>query len=225
MPAWFSVLLLWIAFAGSHLVLSAMPVRRPLIDRLGERGFQGIYSLVALATFIPLAIIYFNHRHSGPILWNLRFVPAVRWLAIILAAAAFVLLVLSFVQPSPTGMVPGAAKRSHGITRVTRHPLFMAIGLWAVAHLLVNGSLADVIFFGGFVAFGAIGAAHQDARKRLTDGGALAEFYAETSLLPFAAIAAGRNHLALAEIPWMGAVIGIVLAVLIYVAHGPLFGV
>jgi len=225
MPVWISVLLLWIAFAGSHLVLSSMPVRRPLTERLGERGFQGLYSVVALATFIPLAIIYFNHRHAGPILWSLRFVPAVRWLAIGLAAVAFALLVLSFMQPSPTGMTPGAAKRSRGVTRITRHPLFIAIGLWAVSHLLVNGSLADVVFFGGFVAFGVIGAAHQDARKRVAEGGALAEFYDETSLLPFAAIGAGRNRLVLAEIPWTGVVIGIVVAALIYIAHGPLFGV
>ena len=37
-------------FVGTHFLMSH-PLRAPLIARLGEKGFAGIYSLVALITF------------------------------------------------------------------------------------------------------------------------------------------------------------------------------
>lgn len=223
MTDWSAVLYWWVAFAGTHLVLSALPVRRPLIGRLGERGFQGLYSLIALATFIPLVRAYWIHRHSGPLLWSLRQVPGIRLLAILLATAGLVLVVVSFFQPSPTGMTPGAGPRAHGITRITRHPFFSGVGLWGLGHCLVNGALVDVLFFGGFAVFGLIGAAHQDARKRATEADRLGAFYAETSLLPFKAIVAGQTRLRLAEIPWLGVVVGVALAAILYGLHPWLF--
>lgn len=225
MPAWLSVLIWWVAFGGTHSGLSWMPVRGALVDRLGERAFQGVYTVVSFATFVPLMFAYFPHRHSGPLLWNLRAAPSMQWVTIVLAAAAFALLVSGVMQPSAVSFVPGASPRAQGVTRITRHPVFMAMGLWGLAHLLMNGWLTDVIFFGGFAAYALVGSARQDARKQATAGAALAEFYRETSLLPFGAIAAGRNRLVAAELPWRGVSIGVLVGVVVYLAHGHLFGV
>jgi uncharacterized membrane protein len=214
----------WLAFAGSHLVLSSTGVRRPLIARLGERGFQGVYSAVALVTLVLLVRAYWSRKHAGPLRWSIAHVPGVRALAVALAAVAVVLAVVAIVQPSATGMAPGAARRARGVTRITRHGLFAGIGLWGAAHLLVNGHASDVAFFGGFPLFALVGSLHQDARKRAAPDGALEGFYAETSVLPFGAILAGRNRLLLREIPPWGVAVGAALAAALYVFHGRLFG-
>jgi uncharacterized membrane protein len=220
----FWILFWWLAFGATHTMLSSLRLRPRFIARLGARGFLGVYSLVAFATFIPLVWVYFGSKHSGPLLWNLAAVPGVRPLAIALSALAVVLLVLAFAQPSPLGLVPGVPRRARGVTRITRHALFMAITLWGLAHLLVNGFLSDVLFFGGFVAYGLYGSHHQDIRKRADGGPELAAFYAETSLLPFGAILNGRNRLVASEIPVAGLALGVVAAALLYIFHERLFG-
>ena len=220
----FWIVFWWLAFAATHTILSSAAVRPALIARVGQRGFQGLYSLVAFATFVPLVRSYFAHKHSGPLLWNLAAIPVVRGFAIALAGVAVVLLVLSFAQPSPTGLMPGVPRRARGVTRITRHALFMAIGLWGLAHTLANGFLSDVVFFGGFVVYAFYGSRHQDVRKQADGGPDMAAFYAETSVLPFAAILGGRNRLALGEIPVVAVTLGVIVAVLVYRFHPQLFG-
>ena len=220
----FWILFWWLAFGATHTILSSLRLRPHFIARLGARGFQGLYSLVAFATFIPLVMVYFANKHSGPPLWNLAAIPGVRPLAIALSGLAVVLLVLAFAQPSPTGLLPGVPRRARGVTRITRHALFMAITLWALAHLLVNGFLSDVLFFGGFFVYGLYGSHHQDIRKQADGGADMAAFYAETSLLPFGAILSGRNRLVLSEIPIVGMILGVGAAVLLYTYHQQLFG-
>lgn len=224
MPGWVWILFWWLAFAGSHYLLSSLRVRRPLIERLGQGGFVALYSAAAFASFIPLVATYWRHKHDGPQLWNLTGMPGIRLLAIVVIGLGAVFLVLSFLQPSPTGMVPGAPKRARGVTRITRHPLFLSISLWGLGHMLVNGFLGDAIFFGGFIVHAVVGAVHQDARKRALEGESLAPFYAETSLLPFVAIVGGRNHLVWSEIPLLGAIAGVALAATLYAFHPQLFG-
>ena len=94
-----------------------------------------------------------------------------------------------------------------------------SFGLWAIAHLLVNGWANDVAFFGGFLVFSLLGTAHQDARKRALDDGSLREFFAESSQVPFAAILAGRTRLVLGEISWIGAALGLAAAVGLFFLH------
>ncbi|UCE85231.1 MAG: hypothetical protein JSU66_12895 [Deltaproteobacteria bacterium] len=223
---WLLVLLFWIAFAGTHMALSSSSVRPRLVAGLSERGYQGLYSLVAFATFVPLVWIYWRHKHEGPLLWNFADVPGVREVSIGLTALGFVFVALSFFQPSATAQtfLEHAKIRARGVNRITRHPLFAGIAIWGLAHVIVNGFLSDVLFFGGFAFYSVIGAAHQDSRKRSLAGDPLAAYYGETSLVPFGAIAAGRNRLVLAEISWPAVAIGIALATALFWFHGALFG-
>lgn len=222
MTASFWILFWWVAFAITHTMPSSLARRPQLVARFGGPGYQVLYSLVAFATFIPLVWVYFDNKHAGPLLWTLTGIPLLHTFAIALSGLAVVLLVLAFAQPSPVGLVPGVPRRARGVTRITRHALFMAIALWGMAHLLVNGFLTDVLFFGGFVVYGLYGSYHQDIRKRAAPD--MAEFYAETSLLPFAAILAGRNRLALRELPIAGILGGLLAATLLYTYHDRLFG-
>lgn len=223
MPGWSQVLLWWGAFAGSHLVLSSLPVRRPLIARLGEAGFRGLYSLVGLVTIFFFVGSWWENRHGGPLLWLLRDVPAVWGLSVGLSVLGFAMLVGSLLQPNPTSLAPGASPEPRGISRITRHGFFTGIVLWGLGHVLVNGWAADLVFFGGLALFVVLGALHQDARKRATEGERLAPFYAATSLVPFAAIAAGRQRLAPGELPWAGLALGAAAGVALYLLHPWLF--
>jgi uncharacterized membrane protein len=219
-----SIALWWLAFAATHITLSSAPLRPRLAALLGERGFAGLYSIVAFLTFGPLIVTYWTHRHQGPALWNLATVPGMHTVAFCLGLSAFALLVASFVQPSPTGMDPRAATTPHGVNRITRHPMLMSFVLWAAAHLLMNGFATDVAFFGGMAIYSFIGALHQDSRKRKGRADELAEFYTSTSILPFAAILTRRGSLVSDELPWGGFVAGAVVGYLIYWLHPILFG-
>jgi uncharacterized membrane protein len=223
METWVKVLLWWLAFGASHTVFSSIPVRTWLRERVGPGPFQGIYSLVAFATFIPLNIAYWSNTHSGPWLWNLRPVAALHSAAIFLSFVGWVLVVAAILQPSPASLAPTTTKQAHGLSRITRHAMFSGLALWSLAHIVVNGFASDIAYFGGYLIFSIVGAMHQDARKRATEP-SLAEFYATTSAVPFAAIAGGRNKFVAAELPVAGIVVGMIIAGSLYFFHDSLFG-
>ena len=219
MSAAFWIAFCWILFAGSHLVMSSLPVRGSIIARVGEKAFVPLYSLVAFATFIPLVWVYLSNRHASGVVWNLAAAPGVRSLAMLLAVLAFAVMVGGVLQPSPALVGSKQSSGARGLTRITRHPLFMGIALWSLSHLLINGFLTDVLFFVGMLAFSLAGAAHQDARKRATADARLGQFFAESSFGPFGAVIAGRNRLIWRELPWVGLVIGAAVAVGAYALH------
>ena len=99
-------------------------------------------------------------------------------------AAAFVLMVAGLVRPSPAGIVPGDPT-PRGAQRLTRHPLFMGLGLFGLLHLIPNGNAADVAFFAGFPIFAVLGCRHQDQRKLVSGPPGFVGFYRDTPFLPF----------------------------------------
>lgn len=219
MSAAFWIAFWWAMFAGTHMVLSSLEVRGKLVSRLGEKGFVGVYSLVAFATFVPLVWVYLGNRHAGGLIWNFAAVPGVRPIAVALAVIAIALIAGAVLHPSPALVGIKKAWGARGLTRITRHPMFMGIALWAFSHLLLNGFLTDVLFFGGMFAFSLAGAAHQDARKLATEADRLGQFFAESSYWPFGAIFAGRNRVIWRELPWIALAVGAAAAVGIYALH------
>jgi len=211
------------AFVGGHLLLSSGPVRAPLVARLGARGFQGLYSVFALVVFVLLVRTWWGDRHGGAELWMLRDVPTLTPIALVLGVLGFALAVASFFQPSAMGMISGETVRATGMARITRHPLMMGVALWGISHLLMNGWTSDVAFYGAFTALALLGAYHQDARKRAADDGTLSTYFAESSVLPFAAAFTGRAQVVASELPWAGIVTGVVVAVVLYWFHPTLF--
>jgi uncharacterized membrane protein len=217
---------LWVAFMGTHVWLSSSGVRPRLIARLGAQAFQGLYSLVALATFVPLVWIFATHKHAGPLLWTTLGPAALaRGANHVLMAVALVLFVASLLPrgAAPSSMLARGPAAVQGMTRITRHPMLASFGLFGIAHLLVNGSLGDVIFFAGFLLFTRIGGGHQDGRKAREIAGYDA-LIATTSIVPFGAIVTGRQRLVARELPLAAVVIGLVLTIVIRRYHGLLFG-
>jgi len=194
-PVW--IFALWLLFAATHMGLSGQRLRPGLVTKLGDRGFQGVYSLVALAIFVPLVRTYYAHKHAGPYLWSLSQLPGVVWLGYCVMGAAFALVVAGLVQPSPAGMVPGRTA-VRGVARITRHPVLMGLGLWGLAHLLLTQvHVAELAFFGGFAIFAIVGCDHQDRRK-LAASESYRAFHAATPFLPFSSLGFFRG---LVELP------------------------
>jgi len=130
-------------FLGVHSTrIVADGWRTATIARVGEKPWKGIYSLLSIAGFVLLVIGYGAARQSPVVLYA----PPVwtRHLAALLTIPAFVLLAAAYV--------PGNA-----IKRAVGHPMMAGVKVWALAHLLANGTLADVLLFGTFLAWAVLG--------------------------------------------------------------------
>jgi uncharacterized membrane protein len=211
------------AFAATHMGLASIRVRPHLVRRLGEGPYLLLYSVISFATFVPIVMAWMQGIHGGGLLWNVRDVPGVSAAGLVVSFVSFTLAIAAIFQPGPVAVGPRVRTRAYGVTRITRHPLFMNIGVWAFAHVVLNGFVNDVLFFGGVALVGLLGCMHQDARKKITEKGTLDEFYAETSLLPFVAIASGRTKLVVSELPWLGMAVGAAISLAIYWYHAEMF--
>jgi uncharacterized membrane protein len=209
-------------FVLTHFALSHGAVRQGLVDKLGQWPFRGLYSLVSFGTLGPAAVLWWQNRHLGPVLWELPFWPE-RIIAAALMLFALFLFFQSLATPSPASMAP-AMNAVRGVLRITRHPMNMALALWGLAHLLANGTLGDLAFFASFVVVGVLGAYHMDARLKRQKGESFVEFCRQTSVLPFSAILRGRNRLAIDELAFPLALIAIAVFVLLTLFHSRFFG-
>lgn len=204
MSATLAIVLLWIGFAGSHMGLSSLRVRERLVGRLGEGAFLGLYSVVAFLFFVPLVWTYFANKHAGPLLWSIPIGPVLRWLIYAGMLLASLLVVAGLVRPSPAGVVPGDPT-PRGAQHLTRHPLFMGLGIFGLVHLIPNGNAADVAFFGGFPLFALLGSRHQDQRKLVSGPPGFAAFHRETPFLPFTGSATWQGMRELGPVVLLGA--------------------
>ena len=131
-----------ILFFAIHAVPMRPVLRSALIERMGEMPYKGAFSLVAILGFVLIVHGYGAARAFGPIV--LYWPPL--WLShvtLLLMVPVFVLLVAAY---APTGHIRARVK----------HPMVLAVKLWAVSHLLANGDLPSVILFGGFLAWGIV---------------------------------------------------------------------
>jgi uncharacterized membrane protein len=115
----------------------------------GEGAWKGFYSVASIVGFGLIVWGYGLARQQPVVLW----VPpvATRHIAALLMLFAIIMLVAAYV--------PGNAIKSK-----LRHPMTLSVKLWALAHLLANGNLADVLLFGSFLAWAVL--CFITARKR-----------------------------------------------------------
>ena len=213
------------AFVGSHFLLSSRRVRHTLVAWVGEMAFLGVYSSIALASFVWMVEAYADAPYLE--LW----LPptALKHLALSVMPFACILVICGVTTPSPAAVSldPQAlAQRAPvGIQKVTRHPVLWGFALWGVVHLLANGDAASLILFGGNTVLALLGALHIDARKHVLLGHHWQRFAAATSFVPLAALIDGRARLSVSEIGWWRIGLGVALYVLLLIAHPWLFGI
>ncbi len=217
-PMWAGALL----FVFGHLLLSSGPVRPALVARLGERSFQGLYSLLTGAAFVWMVVAWSDAPYVH--LWDAH--PWTRWLPFLAMPVVMVGLVLGYTTPSPTAVGGEAAleRPPRGVLAITRHPANLATVAWALVHVPPNGDLAALIFFGSIALLGLLGTWHIERRRLRTHGEAWRAFAARTSIIPFLAIAQGRARLHLAQLG-LARIVGAVILWFVFLAlHGWMFG-
>lgn len=137
-------------FLGAHSVrIVAEPWRNDRISRMGEARWKGLYSVVSLAGLVLIVWGYGQARLDPVVVWN----PPL-WTR----HAAAALLIPAFILVVAGNMRGTRMKRTFG------HPMVLGVKLWAFAHLLANGMLADVVLFGSFLIWAVFD--YRAARRR-----------------------------------------------------------
>lgn len=128
-----------VLFLGVHSTrIVADGWRTATIARIGETPWKGLYALASIAGF-ALVVWGFGLARRNPVyLWEAPM--GMRHLAGALLLIAFVLLVATYVP-------------RNSIKARLHHPMVLAVKVWALAHLLANGNLADVVLFGSFLVW------------------------------------------------------------------------
>jgi len=186
-----SLTLATLAFVGTHILLSH-PLRAGLVARLGERGFAGIYSLVALATFAWMILAWRRGNDLAPFwvapLWWWPIASALMLIASILLFGA---LIRNPAFPKP-GAVPAPIPPPRGVFAITRHPMNWSFALWALIHASISGSPRNLIVDAGILVLALFGSVGQDRKKGRLLGPIWADWKARASFVPFGALLAGR---------------------------------
>ncbi len=144
-----------VLFLGAHSVrIVALDWRAAQVARLGAQRWRGLYSLVSLAGIVLVVWGYGHARLDPVVLWSPP--PWTRYATSLLVLPAFVLIVAGNM-------------RGTRIKTALGHPMVLGTALWAFAHLLSNGTLADVVLFGAFFIWAALD--YRSARGRDREAG------------------------------------------------------
>jgi uncharacterized membrane protein len=128
-----------VLFLGVHSVrIGADGWRTATIARIGEKPWKGLYSLASIAGFALIVWGFGLARRNPVYLWESPM--GMRHLAGLLMLVAFILLVATYVP-------------RNAIKAKLHHPMVLSVKVWALAHLLANGNLADVVLFGSFLVW------------------------------------------------------------------------
>lgn len=207
------------AFVGTHMAMSH-PLRAPMVSRLGENGFRGVYSLVSFITLAWMAYAYHLAAKGAP-LWPGGDGP---WIvATALMWAASVLLVGSLAR-NPALPDPNAARNldrpATGVFAITRHPMMWGFALWGGAHIIAMPTPAQIVLAGAIVLLALVGARGQDKKKEALMGAGWQAWEARTSYWPFALQLSGRTGWRAAMPDARTLLIGTVLWLGLTYAHG-----
>ncbi len=220
-------LALWAAlFVAQHLGVTSSGLRARLVGAVGEKAYLGLYSVVSIGVLVLLIRAY-NATAPSVLLWPTH--ELLRWIPLLLMPLALLLVIGGVLarNPSTVGMVldDGAEMPVSGVLRITRHPVQCGILIWSLSHMLANGDLPSLLFFGAFALVSGCGMRLIDKRKQGVFGESWSAFREATSSVPFAAIVAGRQSLALSEIGWLTPVLAAAVFIALWWGHVWISGV
>lgn len=152
-------------FLLSHAVPLRPPVKAWLVGHVGQVRFQILYSLLSVLVLWWLIAAAGRAPHVG--LWEQQawqvHVPLIAMMPTVM------ILALMLGRPNPFSFGGAHEERFDparpGLVRFIRHPVLVALIIWALAHMVPNGDLAHVLLFGGFAAFAMLGTRMIDRRK------------------------------------------------------------
>jgi uncharacterized membrane protein len=128
-----------VIFLGVHSVhIFASGWRASMMARLGEGAWKGLYSVVSIVGFVLIVWGYGLARQDPLVLWTSPI-----WLKHVAVALNLVAFILFAAYLVPAGRMKARL----------RHPMLLSVKTWAFAHLLANGTLPDLLLFGGFLVW------------------------------------------------------------------------
>jgi len=128
-----------VLFLGTHAFTMLRRPRADMIGRLGENRYKIGYTVLSILGLVLMIYGFGRYRAEGMIpVWD----PPVWTRHLALTLTLFAFISLAAMGPRP----------SH-IQAAVKHPMLLAIKIWATAHLLANGDLGSVLLFGGFLAW------------------------------------------------------------------------
>jgi uncharacterized membrane protein len=209
-----------LCFLAIHFGISGSPLRAAIVGRIGEKPFAGFFALLSLIGLIWLIWAY--AEAPARTLWQ---VPALAWLPVVVMPLALILALAAYATPKPGGrQLAEGADPAPGIFKVSRHPFLMGAALWAASHMIAGGDDASLIFFGVFLVLGIFGPASIDAKARRRNPERFQQLAAATSIVPLAAIVAGRSRVSLGQIGWWRIALALVLYAALFWGHGWIAG-
>jgi uncharacterized membrane protein len=219
------VALAFALFAAAHAGLAWPPVRQRLVARLGPWRFTALFTGVAWLTFGAAVSTYASHAGEGPAGPALGAHTVARVLLVGTIAAGWMLMTGAFAGYLGSPYTPAGVSVSEprGLARVTRHPFLVGAALFGGAHALLATRLVGAVAMGCFGAFALLGALLQDRKLLALRGEPFARYLAKSSMVPFAAIVAGRQRLVPGELPYGTLVAGLAIAWGLRAVHGHVF--
>lgn len=139
-----------VIFLGVHaLRVWGEGLRSTLLLRLGPLGFKALYSVASLGGLYVLITGYAQARLNPVQLWTpphgmAHATVALMWISMVLVLAA---------------EIPRNAIKAR-----LRHPTVLGVKVWALSHMLANGTLHDLLLFGGFLVWAVL--SFRAARQR-----------------------------------------------------------
>lgn len=219
-----SLLLAGLFFIAVHIGIAGTTLRDRVVAAIGDRPYMIAFSIASIGGIAWLVIAYkaadYVQTWGQPEWWKL--------VADILMLPAFMLVIIGLATPNPTAVAQEklAGQPPRGIVRVTRHPFLVGAGLWAFLHLVANGDVASLLLFGTLLIVCVAGPPSIDAKRRRALGAPAWDVFAQrTSIVPFGAIAAGRNTLDIGQIGWWRIGLGVLACVLFIGGHVHIVGV
>ena len=141
-----------VLFLGAHSTrIFADAWRTQTMEAWGEKPFKGVLALVSLLGFYGLIVGYAQVRMEPVVIWQPPI--ATRHISLLLMLLASILLVAAYIPAN------------HFKVRLG-HPMVLSVKVWALAHLLANGNLADLVLFGTFLAWSVLNFKSARARDR-----------------------------------------------------------
>jgi uncharacterized membrane protein len=191
-----------LAFVLAHRLISGSGLRDRMVRYSGERRFQVGFSIlsIGLTTWLTKAYLAVATRVATP-------TSGASVVTLLLAALGCYFVVAGLTTRNPTITGLGAITRErnvvHGVIRLTRHPFLIGILFLSGAHLIVLHGLADWLFFGSLSLVALTGMWSIDRKRARAFGADWQTFRAATSVLPFAAMIAGKQRLRWSDIGWL----------------------
>lgn len=214
-------------FVLLHLLVSGTALRGAIVGTIGEKPYLGLFSLASIAGIVWLSMAYGDARGLGQTYWDTG--AAGRHASLLIQLVAIALIVTGLTTRNPTAVhQEGSLDRPdlvRGMLRVTRHPFLWGVAVWAAGHLLVNGDAPSLLLFGSLLALSVVGTFSIDAKRKRALGLKWDAFALQTSNVPFAAIASGRQKLSLREIGWWRIGLAVAVWAAVLLGHRHVFGV